>query len=375
MTKRTSDKSSLIKVNTATVIAVLALHIGIAAALTHMQMPEQIVEKPEEIKPVEIQLLSLEETPEPMPKAELPKEIEQPTPVPQPMPATEQPKNSETKPQTNPQNEPKPEPPLKPKSEDPKPQTKSESHAESNPEPQLTKDTESQTKPVPESKVEPVIEQETLTTKDLTPIIDSNEHERLIEQMVREKAAQEKAAQEKAAQEKVAQEKAAQEKAAQEKAAQEKAAQEKAAQEKAAQEKAAQEKAAQEKVAQEKVAQEKAAQEKAAQEKVAQEKAAVNNTPKSFSESQARWKRKPKLILPQQVDRRARLGEIFSLTLEVIVDKQGNVTKVTVTKSSGNQIVDNATVTEVKRSKLHPFTEDNLPVVGKIILPVEYVKK
>ncbi|WP_313597155.1 energy transducer TonB, partial [Psychrobacter sanguinis] len=124
-----------------------------------------------------------------------------------------------------------------------------------------------------------------------------------------------------------------------------------------------------------KAAQEKAAQEKAAQEKAAQEKAAANNTPKSFSESQARWKRKPKLILPQQVDRRARLGEIFSLTLEVIVDKQGNVTKVTVTKSSGNQIVDNATVTEVKRSKLHPFTEDNLPVVGKIILPVEYVKK
>ena len=332
MTKRTSDKSSLIKVNTATVIAVLALHIGIAAALTHMQMPEQIVEKPEEIKPVEIQLLSLEETPEPIPKAELPKEVEQPTPVPQPVLASEQPTNSETKPQTKPQNEPKPEPPPKPKSEDPKPQTKSESHAEPepldkpqppnkpDPEPQLIKDIESQTKPVPESKVEPVVEPETLTTKDLTPIIDSNEHQRLIEQMVREKAAQEKAAQEKAAQEK-------------------------------------------------------AAQEKAAQEKAAQEKAAANNTPKSFSESQARWKRKPKLILPQQVDRRARLGEIFSLTLEVIVDKQGNVTKVTVTKSSGNQIVDNATVTEVKRSKLHPFTEDNLPVVGKIILPVEYVKK
>ena len=342
MTKRTSDKSSLIKVNTATVIAVLALHIGIAAALTHMQMPEQIVEKPEEIKPVEIQLLSLEETPEPIPKAELPKEVEQPTPVPQPVLASEQPTNSETKPQTKPQNEPKPEPPPKPKSEDPKPQTKSESHAEPepldkpqppnkpDPEPQLIKDIESQTKPVPESKVEPVVEPETLTTKDLTPIIDSNEHQRLIEQMVREKAAQEKAAQEKAAQEKAAQEKAAQEKAAQEKAAQEKA---------------------------------------------AQEKAAANNTPKSFSESQARWKRKPKLILPQQVDRRARLGEIFSLTLEVIVDKQGNVTKVTVTKSSGNKIVDNVTVTEVKRSKLHPFTEDNLPVVGKIILPVEYVKK
>lgn len=352
MTKRTSDKSSLIKVNTATVIAVLALHIGIAAALTHMQMPEQIVEKPEEIKPVEIQLLSLEEAPEPMPKAELPEEVEQPTPVPQPVLASEQPTNSETKPQTKPQNEPKPEPRPKPKSEDPKPQTKSESNIEPeplektqrlnkpDPELQLTKDTESQTKPVPESKVEPVAEPETLTTKDLTPIIDSNEHQRLIEQMAREKAAQEKATQEKAAQEKVAQEKVAQEKAAQEKAAQEKA-----------------------------------AQEKAAQEKAAQEKAAANNTPKSFSESQARWKRKPKLILPQQVDRRTRLGEIFSLTLEVIVDKQGNVTKVTVTKSSGNQIVDNATVTEVKRSKLHPFTEDNLPVVGKIILPVEYVKK
>ncbi len=359
MTKRTSDKSSLIKVNTANVIAVLALHIGIAAALTHMQMPEQIVEKPEKIKPVEIQLLSLEEAPEPMPKAELPKEVEQPTSVSEPMPATEQPTNSEAKPQTKPQNEPKPEPRPKPKPEDPKPQTKSESHAEPkplektqrlnkpDPEPQLTKDTESQTKPVPESKVEPVVEPETLTTKDLTPIIDSNEHQRLIEQMVREKAAQEKAAQKKAVQEKAAQEKAAQEKAAQEKAAQEKAAQEKAAQEKAAQEKAAQEKAA-------------------------QEKAAANNTPISFSESQARWKEAPRLIVPPRVLRRSNPGDVYNVTLELIVDKQGNITDIKISNSSNNRDIDNAAIRQVKQGKLHPFKQNGVPVAGQVIISFGY---
>ena len=351
MIKKTSDKSDLIKVNTATAIVVLAMHIGIAAALVHMQGPKPIVKKPEEVKPIEIQMLSMQEAVEP-PSAVQP---EQNTPqVSQEQVAKVQ---SQTKPASKPEEpvklETKPVKQNKTEPEVSEPQTKSEPQVKpepieeapsvnkSDPEPQL------QTEPETDLETDPKLETdlEIVTKIKKTPIIDDNEHQRLIEQAAREKVAQEKAAQEKAAQEKAAREQAAREQAAREQAAREQA------------------------------AQEKAAQEKAAQEKAAQEKAAVNNTPRSFSESQARWKRKPKLILPQQVDRRARLGEIFSLSLEVIVDKQGNVTKVTVTKSSGNQIVDNATVTEVKRSKLHPFTEDNLPVVGKIILPVEYVKK
>ena len=356
MMKKTSDKSNLIKVNAATAIAVLAMHVGIAAALVHMQGPKPIVKKPEEVKPIEIQMLSMQEAVEP-PSAVQP---EQNTPQvsqeqvakvqSQTKPASkpEEPVKLETKPVKQNKTEPevsepqtKSEPPVKPEPIEEAPAVK-----KSDPEPQL------QTEPETDLETDPKLETdlEIVTKIKKTPIIDDNEHQRLIEQAAREKVAQEKAAQEKAAQEKAAREQAAREQAAREQAAREQAAREQAALEKAALEKAAQEKAA-------------------------QEKAAVYNTPRSFSESQARWKRKPKLILPQQVDRRARLGEIFSLSLEVIVDKQGNVTKVTVTKSSGNQIVDNATVTEVKRSKLHPFTEDNLPVVGKIILPVEYVKK
>ena len=130
-----------------------------------------------------------------------------------------------------------------------------------------------------------------------------------------------------------------------------------------------------EQAAREQAAREQAAREQAAREQAAREQAAANNTPKSFSSSQARWKQAPRFELPKQIEKRVLLGEVFSLTLEVIADKQGNVTKVTVLNSSGNQAVDNATVKELKRSKLHPFTEDGLPVVGKIIIPVDYSEK
>ena len=339
MIKKTSDKSDLLKLYAATIIAVLVMHVGIAAALVHMQGPKPVVEKPEEVKPIEIQMLSMQEAVEP------PSAVQSEQNMPQATQEQVAKVQSQNKPASKPEEPEKPETkPVKQNKTEPEvsePQTKSEPQVEpveetqlvnkSDPEPQ--RQTEPETDLETDSKLETDLEIVTKIKK--TPIIDDNEHQRLIEQAAREQAAREQAAREQAAREQAAREQAAREQAAREQAAQE----------------------------------------KAAQEKAAQEKAAANNTPRSFSESQARWKRKPKLILPQQVDRRARLGEIFSLSLEVIVDKQGNVTKVTVTKSSGNQIVDNATVTEVKRSKLHPFTEDNLPVVGKIILPVEYVKK
>ena len=60
------------------------------------------------------------------------------------------------------------------------------------------------------------------------------------------------------------------------------------------------------------------------------------------------------------------------MILAVTVDKQGNVADVKVTKSSGNTAVDKAAISQVKKSKLHPFEQDKSPVVGLINLPIEY---
>ena len=341
MINRTSDKSSFIKVNTVTVIAVLVMHIGIAAALVHMQGPKLVVKKPEEVKPIEIQILSMQEAVEPPSVVETKQNMsqatqEQVTKVP-----------SQTKPALKPEEPVKPETkPVKKNKTEPEvsePQTKSELRVE--PEPVEETQLVNKSDPEPQLQSEPETDLEIVTKIRKTPIIDDNEHQRLIEQAAREQAIREQAVREQAVREQAVREQAAREQAAREQAAREQA------------------------------AREQAAREQAAREQAAREQAAANNTPKSFSSSQARWKRAPRFELPQQIEKRVRLGEVFSLTLEVIADKQGNVTKATVIKSSGNEVVDNSTVKELERSKLHPFTEDGLPVVGKIILPVDYGEK
>ena len=326
MIKKTSDKSDLIKVNTATAIVVLAMHVGIAAALVNMQGPKPVVKKPEEVKPIEIQMLSMQEVVEPPTAVQSEQNMPQVTQEQvakvqsQTKPASklEEPEKPETKPVKQNKTEPEVSDPQA-KSEpqvEPEPIEEAPSVNKSDSDPQLQ--TEPETDPETDSKLETDLEIVTKIKK--TPIIDDNEYHRLIEQAAREQAAREQATREQAAREQ-------------------------------------------------------AAREQAAREQAAREQAAANNTPKSFSSSQARWKRAPRFAIPQQIEKRVLLGEVFSLTLEVIADKQGNVTKVTVLNSSGNQAVDNATVKELKRSKLHPFTEDGLPVVGKIIIPVDYSEK
>ncbi len=303
MTNKTSDNSSLTKVNTTIVIAVLTMHIGIAAALTHMHMPKKVVEKPEEVKPVEIQLISLQEVAEPMPI-----EVEQPTSV-QSMSTAKNQEISVNKSQNKPQNQPKPEktePQAKSKTQV-EPELVEETQAVNESEPELQQETE------PETDLDS--ELEIVTKVEITPIIDTNEHHRLIEQ----KGLEQKGPEQKGPEQKGLEQKGLEQKGP--------------------------------------------------------EQAAANNTPKSFSASQARWEREPIFQLPKWEDRRVSLGETFSVTLELIVDKQGNVTKATVIKSSDNRVVDDATVKAVKKSKLHPFIENNLPVVGKITLPVNYGKK
>ena len=315
MMKKTSDKSNLIKVNAATAIAVLAMHVGIAAALVHMQGPKPVIKEPEEVKPIEIQMLSMQEAVEP------PTAVQTKPNTPQVTQEQVTKVQSQPKPVTKPTESVKPEPEIQPK---PKPveknepeaiqkaQSKSEAKVETNTEEPLNKQQTSQQ----------TIHQDVQPEVPTKPNFDAIEHQRLIEQAAREQVAREQAAREQAAREQAAREQAAREQAAREQAARE---------------------------------------------------AAASNEPKSFSANQARWKRKPRLEVPPQVARKSNSGDVYLVILAVTVDKQGNVADVKVTKSSGNTAVDKAAISQVKKSKLHPFEQDKSPVVGLINLPIEYI--
>ena len=305
MMKKTSDKSNLIKVNAATAIAVLAMHVGIAAALVHMQGPKPVIKEPEEVKPIEIQMLSMQEAVEP------PTAVQTKPNTPQVTQEQVTKVQSQPKPVTKPTESVKPEPEIQPK---PKPveknepeaiqkaQSKSEAKVETNTEEPLNKQQTSQQ----------TIHQDVQPEVPTKPNFDAIEHQRLIEQAAREQVAREQAAREQAAREQAAREQAARE-------------------------------------------------------------AAASNEPKSFSANQARWKRKPRLEVPPQVARKSNSGDVYLVILAVTVDKQGNVADMKVTKSSGNTVVDKAAISQVKKSKLHPFEQDKSPVVGLINLPIEYI--
>ena len=315
MMKKTSDKSNLIKVNAATAIAVLAMHVGIAAALVHMQGPKPVIKEPEEVKPIEIQMLSMQEAVEP------PTAVQTKPNTPQVTQEQVTKVQSQPKPVTKPTESVKPEPEIQPK---PKPveknepeaiqkaQSKSEAKVETKTEEPLNKQQTSQQ----------TIHQDVQPEVPTKPNFDAIEHQRLIEQAAREQVAREQVAREQAAREQAAREQAAREQAAREQAARE---------------------------------------------------AAASNEPKSFSANQARWKRKPRLEVPPQVARKSNSGDVYLVILAVTVDKQGNVADVKVTKSSGNTAVDKAAISQVKKSKLHPFEQDKSPVVGLINLPIEYI--
>ena len=295
MMKKTSDKSNLIKVNAATAIAVLAMHVGIAAALVHMQGPKPVIKEPEEVKPIEIQMLSMQEAVEP------PTAVQTKPNTPQVTQEQVTKVQSQPKPVTKPTESVKPEPEIQPK---PKPVEKNE--------PEAIQKAQSKSEAKVDTKTaEPLNKQQTSQQtihQDVQPEVptkpnfDAIEHQRLIEQAAREQVAREQAAREQAARE-----------------------------------------------------------------------AAASNEPKSFSANQARWKRKPRLEVPPQVARKSNSGDVYLVILAVTVDKQGNVADVKVTKSSGNTAVDKAAISQVKKSKLHPFEQDKSPVVGLINLPIEYI--
>ncbi|WP_296405968.1 TonB family protein [Psychrobacter sp.] len=344
MKNKIALQPSSIKVKAITILAVFALHIGAALFLLNIDMPKLTPKKLEIKKPIQIQLLNIPD------KQKL--EVTEVKPKLENMPKLNQ---SASKPEMNAVKLPKSEPVNKLNL---KPVTK--------PKPKVEKiDTfkKARTPPEPkhqtQTKKSPIVEHDAINDKPKV-IMANNEQQRLIDQAAKQKEAQQKAAQEQATQEL-----AAKQKAVLDRAAAERAAQEKAVAERAAQEKAAQEQASKERVAQQKAAADKAAAVQAA--KVA----ADSNTPQRFSASDARWQRKPKYLFPDQV-RRTTQSQTYTVSLDLIVDKQGNVTSVSIVTSSGNNTIDKAAVYDIRRGKFHPFIKNGMPVIGIVTLPVNY---
>ena len=118
MTERYSNKKSLTKLNIATAIVVVTLHGAAAGALVTMNMPKQPVLQPDDILPMEVQLISPPAESKPEPEAEL-----KPAPKPDTAPkvATEVKVEQEPKPKAKPVFEPEP---VKPPAEKPPPEPK-----------------------------------------------------------------------------------------------------------------------------------------------------------------------------------------------------------------------------------------------------------
>jgi TonB family protein len=102
----------------------------------------------------------------------------------------------------------------------------------------------------------------------------------------------------------------------------------------------------------------------------------TNDEPVDFLEEQASWlpEHEPNTSLPLLVWREttARSGEVFTVLLELNVDKNGYVTKVRVLQSSGNQIIDAVATVQVRAGQLKPLQQNGLPVNGIVPMSLTY---
>ena len=299
------------KLTLTAVAAVIGLHVLTAVALIGMKAPDIKVAPKNQIPPIEIELVTLSQK-QPVAAVE---EV-----VPDLPPAT--PPKPKASPAVKAQPKPRKEPVIKEQKPEVAPPKKVE---EKKPDIIKTKT------PIAEPKVDTQVVEDQRRAKERR---QAEEHRR-IEQ------AQQKAEQE-------ARDKAAQEA---ERLATEQAARE--AEAKAAQQAAAQAKAAKE------------AAEAAA-------KAAASNTLVSFTASNADWASAPRLSFPERAARNARSGDTFNVVLVLRVNKQGGIDSVRVAQSSGNPRVDKEAQRQVRSGKFKPFTQNGVPVVGDVTLPVSY---
>lgn len=330
MTNKNRNTNSRSVLNAATVIAVVALHASVAIALVKMDAPKQI-QKPEKPQPIEIELV---------------------TPIAEAAPQAAEPKPQEAVEPAPKKSEPKPKPKVAPA---PKSHKQAPTPEPIKPEPEKVEPQKE-----PPKKVEQPPKQNVVPKKP-DPVITNKQENKQEQWQVEQQRKQQEQLEREAQAAKQKAEQAARE--AQQKAAQEKAAQ----QAREAQQRA--EQAAKEEAARRAKEAERAAQEQAEREAKA---AAASNTPQNFSASQASWRRKPNFQFPERVRRNALPGDVFSVSLRLEVDKQGNVVKVVVASSSGNRLIDRAAVDSVKRAKFNPFTKNGEPVMGIIVMLFDY---
>ena len=102
----------------------------------------------------------------------------------------------------------------------------------------------------------------------------------------------------------------------------------------------------------------------------------LNDEVVDFSEEQASWldQKKPDTDLPSAIWREvtSQLGDIFTVLLELHVDKSGYITDVQLLESSGNKIVDIAAMTQVRAGQLKPFQQNERPVNGIVPMSLIY---
>lgn len=97
------------------------------------------------------------------------------------------------------------------------------------------------------------------------------------------------------------------------------------------------------------------------------------NKAQSFSESDASWRREPNFKRLASIRTNARSGDVLKFSIKLTVDKQGNVTRAQVTRSSGYPRLDRAAERIAKKGKLHPFKNGRgNAVLGYVTLPFEY---
>ena len=68
-----------------------------------------------------------------------------------------------------------------------------------------------------------------------------------------------------------------------------------------------------------------------------------------------------------------RAGITGQVILVVDVDAQGNVTNVSVEKSSRNRDLDRAAIDAARRWRFNPEVRDGVPVAGRVRVPVDFV--
>lgn len=92
-----------------------------------------------------------------------------------------------------------------------------------------------------------------------------------------------------------------------------------------------------------------------------------------FAASDASWKVKPIISIPERVKVRSKLGTRYDVVLKLLVDKQGDIVEVMLMKSSGNRRLDASAINSVQKAKLKPFMKNGQAVTAQVVLPIRYI--